>query len=178
MCVWRYMCTDVYSYEFICLVACYIISDSFVQSELGNERFRLVRVMDLTHWRFEDRLMRWFGDSYRFVQWRPDNDSDSRSRHFMWVFSFVLFPCLPWSIGVRILLVSFHVTIWYILLVWLPVSLHVISVSVHIIYLVDMSVYQHHFICSWSPHWFRISCSIPETELDPVIDLFVINLRI
>jgi len=24
-------------------------------------------------------------------------------------------------------------------------------VSAHIIYLVDMSIYQHHFMCSWSP---------------------------
>jgi len=35
---------------------------------------------------------------------------------------------------------------WDILPVWLSVSLHETSVSAHIIYLVDMSVYQYHFL--------------------------------
>ena len=38
--------------------------------------------------------------------------------------------------------VSFHVNDWYILPIWLSVPLHDVSVSVHLIFVVDMSVYQ------------------------------------
>ena len=87
------------------------------------------------------------GDSYQFVQWRPDGDLDPKLRHFMWVFAFVLFPYLPLSIGNCVLLVSFHVIVWFILPVWLCVSLHEVSVSVHFNYIAYQSAYQHHFMC-------------------------------
>jgi len=34
---------------------------------------------------------RWSRDSYRFVQWRSDDDSNSKPRHFMWVSALVSF---------------------------------------------------------------------------------------
>ena len=42
-----------------------------------------------------------------------------------------LFSYLPLSVGIYILLVSFQVTVWLILLVWLPIFFHEISVSAH-----------------------------------------------
>ena len=71
--------------------------------------------MDSIHCRFEDRPMRWSENSYRFVQWRPDGDSDPNSRHYMWVFILMLFSYLLLSVGVHMLLVSFHVNNCYIL---------------------------------------------------------------
>ena len=66
------------------------ITDSFVWSELGNRRFGFVPIIDPINWQFEDGHTRWFRDPYRFIQWRPDGNSDLKSRHFMWVFTFVL----------------------------------------------------------------------------------------
>ena len=50
-----FLCVD--SPSSMCLVACYSVSDSFVRSELGNERFRFVPIPDLIHRRFEHRSM-------------------------------------------------------------------------------------------------------------------------
>jgi len=47
---------------------------------------------------------------------------------------------------IYMLLVSFHVTVWYILPVWLPVSLHEMSMSVHFNYTVYLNTYQRHFM--------------------------------
>jgi len=47
--------------------------------------------MDPIDWQFEDRLMGWFEDPYRFMQWRPDGDSDPKLHHFMWVFVLIYF---------------------------------------------------------------------------------------
>jgi len=82
----------------------------------------------------------------------------------MWKFALVLFSYLPLSLDICVLFVLFHMIVWYTLLVWLSVSSHVISVSAHIIYLVDISIYQHHFMFSWSPLliqdylWYSINC--------------------
>ena len=48
--------------------------------------------------------------------------------------------------SIYILFVSFYVTIYFILPVWLLVSLYKTSVSVHLIYVANMSIYQCHFI--------------------------------
>ena len=122
------------------------ITDSFVRSKLSNRRFGFVPVMHLIHWGFEDRHIKWSGDPYGFVQWRPDGNSDPKSRHFKWVFALVLFSYLPLLMGICILLASFHLNIWFFLPVWLPVSFHVMSVSTHFICTIDMSVYLRHFI--------------------------------
>ena len=116
----------VYGYIPVCVYICILviscvwmrviaISDSFGEIRTCYMRFRLVAVMDPIYWRFEDRSMRWPGDPYRFVQWRPDEDSVPKPHHFMWVFAFVLFPNLLLPIAICVLLVSFHVTMWYIL---------------------------------------------------------------
>jgi len=65
----------VYLYLFVWSVACYSVSDSLVQSELGNGRSGFVLVVDPTQWQFEDRSMRWSGDPYQFVMWRLNGDS-------------------------------------------------------------------------------------------------------
>ena len=45
---------SVYLYLFVCSVACYSVSDSFVQSELGNGRSGFVFDVDPTHWQFKN----------------------------------------------------------------------------------------------------------------------------
>jgi len=81
------------------------------------QRFIKVRVM-------ENR--RWFG---------------SKTASFHVSICSCLFSYLPLSVGIYILLVSFHVTFCYILLVWLHGSLHETSMIVHLMYLVDMNTY-------------------------------------
>ena len=49
--------------------------------------------------------------------------------------------------SIYMLLVSFPMTIWFILSVWLCVSFHEISMSLHFNYVIDMSVYRCHFMC-------------------------------
>jgi len=94
-----YVCTCIYVYVYLCVLVAYCSdSDSLVRSELGNGRFRFVPVMDPIQMRFENWPIGWFGDLYRFVQWRPDHDSDSKSRNFIWAFALVLFPHLPLSV--------------------------------------------------------------------------------
>jgi len=58
-----------------------------------------------------------------------------------------VFPYLPLSACIYMVLSSFHVTFCYIWLVWLLVSLHETSMIVHFICVVDMSLYQCHFMC-------------------------------
>jgi len=65
--------------------------DPFGEIWTHYRRFGLELVMDPMHWRFENRPMGWSVDQYRFVQWRPEGDSVTKLRHFMWVFAFVLF---------------------------------------------------------------------------------------
>jgi len=45
------------------------------------------------------------------------------------------------------LLLSFHVTFYYILSICLLVPHHETSMLVHFIYVVDMRLYQRHFMC-------------------------------
>ena len=52
------------------------------------------------------------------------------------VFSYLLL-----SVCVYMLLLSFHMTFYYILPVWLFVALHETSMIIHFIYVVDMSLY-------------------------------------
>ena len=56
------------------------------------------------------------------------------------VYSCIIFLFIVVS-SIYLLLVSFHVTIYFILLVWLPVSLHEASMSVHFDYIAYLSVY-------------------------------------
>jgi len=91
LCYYVCMSMYVFVYHRVYMVACCSDSDSLMRSELDNERFRFVLVVDPIHWRFEDRPIEWSGDSYQFVQWRPNGDSDPKSRHFMWVFALYLF---------------------------------------------------------------------------------------
>ena len=76
-------------------------------------RLNFVFVVDLIHWRFKDRPIRWSRGSYRFVQWRPDGNSDSKSRHFMWVSVLILFSYLLWTVDIYMLLVLFDHLIYF-----------------------------------------------------------------
>ena len=103
------MCTYVFVYQRVRLVACYSVSDLLGRSKLGNRRFRFVPILDpIPRW-LEDRSMGWSVGQYRFVQWRPDGVSVPKPCHFMWVFVLMSFPYLP------LLFVLFHVTIRCIL---------------------------------------------------------------
>ena len=57
--------------------------------------------------------------------------------------------------SIYMLLILFHVIIWYIWPVWLPVPFHVTSVTVHLIYLVDLSYYQCQFMC-----WYFVAVGL------------------
>ena len=144
--VYKSMCVYVLVY-YMCLVACYNVSYSFRRSKIGNRRVGFVPIMNPIQWRFKDRHMGWSRDPYQFVQWKPEGDSDPKPCHFMWVFAFISFFYLLLSICICVLLLSFHVTIWCILSVWLLVSLHETSMIVHLIYIVDLSNYQRHYMC-------------------------------
>jgi len=85
------MCLCWFPFLSVRLVACYSSSDSFVRFEHGNGRFGVVLVMNPIHRRLEEWPMWWSVDQYRFVQWRPDNDSILKLRHFIWVFVLVYF---------------------------------------------------------------------------------------
>jgi len=74
--------------------------DSLVRSELGNIRFKLVFTVDPIAWRFEDWHTRWFRDPYRFMQSRPDGDSDSKPCHFIWVFVCCVVIHLPLLVSI------------------------------------------------------------------------------
>ena len=113
-CVCVYECISVrvylYSCEYMCLWL-YITArrPRSYNSDLEAETRTLPGLMLL--WsqyamRFKDRLTRWFGDSYLFVQWRPGDNSDPKSCYFMWVFVLMLFPYLLLPVGVRI---SIHI---------------------------------------------------------------------
>jgi len=168
-----YICVRAFMGECVCVsVAAYGLARAI---RTGNRTPEFVFAVDPIHWRFEGWHTRWFGDPYRFVQWRPDSDLDPKSRHFMWVFAFVLFSYLPLSIGICILLVLFHVTIWYILPVWLPVSLHEASVGVHfnfVVYRAPISVISYVDVCHF---WLRTIIDISYTRLDLVIDSVIIS---
>ena len=155
--VCRCTCAYLYSCEFMFSVACCSVSNSPVRSELGNRRFEFIPVVDPIDWKFEDRLMGWFGDLYWFVLWIPDGDSILKLHHFMWVLSFMYFSYLPLSVGVHMLLVSSHVIFCYILPVWLPISLQEASVSIHFNYVVDLSDYLRHFMYNGLPLWLWTS---------------------
>ena len=97
------VCVQVYVHMSSCIwLHGYSVLDSFVRSELSNRRFRFVPVMDSIHWQFEDRPMRWSRDQYQFVQWRPDGDSDSKTRHFMCVFVLMSFSYILLPVGVHV----------------------------------------------------------------------------
>ena len=61
------------------------------------------------------------------------------------VCSYVIFLFIVAS-STYMLLVLFHVIIWYIWPVWLPILFHMMSVNVHFYYTVYLNAYQRHFI--------------------------------
>ena len=93
-CVYVYMCIYVVCVSVrahVCVSSCvrlYVAAIQTCSCDLNSTMrwFRFVPIMDPIQWRFKDRPIRWSGDPYRFVQWRPDDDSNSKPRHFMWVF--------------------------------------------------------------------------------------------
>jgi len=151
MCVYTFICVHVWVCECMCMISFVWLHITAFQthscdpnSVTGDSNLCRYGPNTLAIRRTTHGMS---GDSYQFVQWRPDGDLDPKLRHFMWVFAFVLFSYLPLSIGNCVLLVSFHVIVWFILPVWLCVSLHEVSVSVHFNYIAYLSAYQCHFMC-------------------------------
>ena len=121
VCILVYVYVWVYTYVYACMLwSVYMYESMFVWVHVFGcvlQRFRFVRwdpdpirinaCVDPIHTRFEDRSMRWSVDQYRFVQWRPHDDSVPKPRHFMWVFVIV---DLPLSVCIYMLLLSFYVT--------------------------------------------------------------------
>ena len=114
--VWVCMLECVHVYvDCMCCVCCICVHVSIsVQLRVAAFRTRscypnlitgdgFLLAEDTIHWRFEDRPMGWSGDSYRFVQWRPDDDSVLKLRHFRWVFVYWSF-----SISALYLIVSWE----------------------------------------------------------------------
>ena len=140
VCIYVYVCIKVYTYscvyvcmvvyrscvyvclcEFMCLVACYSVSDLLGRSKYSNRRVEIVLVMDLIYWRFKDRSTRWSVDQYLFVQWRPDGDSVPKPRHFMWVFVLISFSSLPLLCFIRIIscdLILYFTSLTYCITSW------------------------------------------------------------
>ena len=154
-CVYGYMCeytlcVCVDSPTSLC-VWLHVTSDSFVRSELVNGRFEFVSILNPIHRRFEDQLIRWSRDSYRFMQWRPNGDSVLKSCHFMWVIlceCLFLYISLFTVVGMHLhvtLIISCDFMLYFTSLIF--VSLHETSIIVHLIYVVDMSLHKRHFMC-------------------------------
>ena len=133
----------VFIFICMCLVACCSDSDPFVRSKLGNMIFGFVSILDAMHRRFEDRFMGWSVDQYGFMQWRPDGDSVSKPRHFMWVFVLMSFSFLPLLCFIRIISCDF-------ILYFTSLTCCITSWGIcnfYLIWVVDMSLYRYHFMC-------------------------------
>jgi len=92
---------------YACVFVCDWVSMCFSCSTLTRSYFlnlvtdtqtwsKFVLVVNPRHRWFKGRPTRWSEDSCRFVQWRPDDDSVSKSRHFMWVlllYHFFIYRC-------------------------------------------------------------------------------------
>ena len=95
--------------------------------------------------------------------------------HFMWMFVLMSFLYLLLSVSVYMLLLSFHVIVWFILPVWLLVLLHEISMSFHLNYVVYMSIFcviSYVTICHL---WFWTSVVYLTLGLDLVFDPLMIS---
>ena len=116
-----------------------------IRTQLQETRTRsgFVSVVDPTHRRFKDWSMGWSVDEYRFVQWRPDSDS---FRNCV-ISCECLFLCHFLFYRYCVLFVLFHVILYYILPVWLAVSLHETLLIVHLNCEIGISLYQYHFMC-------------------------------
>ena len=113
LCIWVYMCVYVYECMFVWVhgLGCVLHRlDPFGEIRTHCKRLKFVFVNDPIHWRFEDQPIGWYGDSYRFVQWRPDGDSVLEPRHFMWVFVY-------WSISILVFLP--YCFMWMCILFWI-----------------------------------------------------------
>jgi len=92
-CVFVYVYTGMYqsmwTYLPLSMRVCLCVNsntDSLMRSEPSNGRPGFIFAEDSIHMWFEHRHTRWFRDPYRYMQYRPDGDSDPRPRHLMWVF--------------------------------------------------------------------------------------------
>jgi len=170
MCMHEIECIHVY----VCMCVCYIIMcmtpwviaccsdlDSFVRSELGNRRSRLRVRCDPMHWRFEDRSMGWSGDPYRFVQWRPDGDSDTKSRHFMWVFVLMLFLylLLPVGVYVTIRIISCDHVMYFTSMITCITSWDISERSPYLFSCYECLLASFHVLVV-RRYWLRASCGI------------------
>ena len=127
VCMWSvnvYGCMFVQVHVFSCVLQWL---RTRMWSELGNRRFRFVHVMDPVYWRFKDHP--WDHSEIRSGSFSEDQmaiQTQNLVISFECLFLYI-FPMLPVGVHVAIRVISCDYLIY--LPVWLPVSLHKISVS-------------------------------------------------
>ena len=138
-----FMCTCVR----VCSVAWQSVLDPFGKIRTRYRRFGFVLVVDPIDWQFENRS--WDDLEIRTGSCSEDQMTIQIQNRVISCECLFLcyFICILLSVCLYMLLLFFHVIIWCILSVWFPVSLHESSVSIHLIYLADLSVYWCHFLC-------------------------------
>ena len=139
------VCRWMYVWVHVCLVACCIDPDLIVRSKPVN------RDPDLC-----SMWTRYTGDLKTDIRDDSEIHTNSCSEDHMAIriqshaFPVSVCSCIIFlfivASSIYMLLVSFHVTICFILPVWLRVSFLVMSVSAHFICTVDMSVYLRQLI--------------------------------
>ena len=163
---------------YVCLVVWSSISDSFARSELGNEQFRFVWLR--TRYTADSNTDIW-DDPEIYISLCSEDQTVIRIQNHVISCEYLLlyhFLFIVVSI-INILPVLFHVIIWYILLVWLPVSFHGDDDECSL-YL--FSWYEHLFVSFYvivgHSYWFRTVCGKYVTWFDLLINWFSAYLRI
>ena len=153
-CVCMCVCVCWFPFLSVYLVACYSILDSFVRSELGNRRpgpdSELCPLW--TRYNGDSKTDSWDDPQISIGSYCEDQTT-IRFQNCV-ISCECLFLCISLFpvIGMRLqLLLLFHVTVWSILPVWLPILLHEMSASFHLEYVVDISIFLCHFICCYLP---------------------------
>ena len=134
----------------MCLVTCYNVVDLFVRSEAVIGDLELIQICGcygpdaLVIRRLTHKMIRRFVP-VRAVKIRRWFGFKTASFHVS-VCSCIISLFLIVNI-IYMLPVSFHLTVSYIWPVWLPVPFHITSMTVQLMYLVDMNIYWRHFMC-------------------------------
>ena len=142
----------------VCSGTCYSISDPLVRSEPGNRRPRPDSDSCSLWTRYTGDLETspWDDLDIRTGSCSGDQTAiDSKITSFHVSVCSYVFIYLLLLVCVYVLLLSFHMTFCYILQLWLLVSLHETSIISYLIYVVDMSIYQRHFMC-----WYLIDVGL------------------
>ena len=142
-------CVRVYLCLRVCVFAWYNDTDPLVWSEpiARDSDLYPLWIRYIGDWKLTHRIIPRFVP-VRSVKTRRHFGSKIASFHVRVCFCIIsLFTVVS---SIYMLFISFHVTICFILPIWLPVSLHEVLVSVQFDYITYLSAYQYHFMCSSS----------------------------